>query len=152
MGLAVAGLHALQRHKFGKNQGKQATAVQLHKSFARHRAEQNLIELVGNAFAADNADALLVAFQRLKGLIVDIEAQLCSKAHAAHHAQGIVAEGDVGVKRRTDGLVIEVVDTAKGIDQFTQSVGIETDSQGIDGKVAAILVIVQRTILHHGLT
>ena len=152
MGLAVAGLHTLQCHEFGKDEGQQATAVQLHKSLARHRTEQNLIELVGNAFAADDADALLVAFQGLEGLIINIEAQLRSEAHAAHHAQGIVAKGDVGIKRRTDGLVIEVVDTSKGIDQFTQSVGIETDSQGIDGKVAAILVIVQRSILHHGLT
>ena len=70
------------------------------------------------------------------------------ETHTAQHAQRVVREGDIGIERRTDKLVLHVVKSVKGIDKFAEAVTVQTNRQSIDGKIATVLVVFQRTILH----
>ena len=97
-------LHPLQSRHFGEDECQQAAPLQVDEPFRGDGRGHNLVQFVGYAFLGDDFDALLVAAERFERLIVDIEVQLCGKAYATHHAQGVVAEGDVRVKRCAYGL------------------------------------------------
>ena len=78
--------------------------------------------------------------------------QLGSKADATHHAQRVITKRHLGIQRCGNDAILQVGNSIKRIYQFAESILIQADSHGIDGKVATILVILQRTILHHRLT
>ena len=75
--------------------------------------------------------------------------QLRGKSHAAHHAQGVIAEGHIGVERGADEAVLHVEQTIEGVGELTEALGIEAHGQGVDGEVAAVLVILKGTVLNN---
>ena len=152
MGTPVSHFHAFECRNLGQDKGEQPTAAQFDKSDAGHGAEDNLVQLVDDALLGDNLDALGIAAQGLLRLVLDTEVELRGKADAAHHAQGIVGESDVGVERCGDKSVLHIQETVETIYQFAEAVAVETDGQGIDGEVPTVQVVLQRAVLHDRLT
>ena len=74
------------------------------------------------------------------------------KPHAPQHAQRVVRESDVGVERRANDAVFEVVKAIEGVDKLPEVLGVKTNGHSVDGKVAAVLVVFQRSVLHDRLT
>ena len=111
------------------------------------RRHHDFVELYLDTLATDNTDAICHALKGLEGFLLNPEVELGSKADAAHHTQGVVAESDFRVEGRSNDAVLEVGNTVKGIYQLTKALTIQTDSHGIDGEVATVLVVFQGTIL-----
>ena len=149
--LSVAGLHQVKIVDFRHDEGKQPTPLQVDESAARSLAHHDFIEFIHNALLADNADARGISGESLKSLVVDIEIELCGKPDAAHHAQGIVRKSDIWIEWRSDAAILQVAQPVERIDEFTKPVFVETYRHGVDGEVAPVLVILQRTVLHDGL-
>ena len=63
----------------------------------------------------------------------------------------VVGEGDIGVERCAYYAVLEVVDAVEGVDQFAEACLVQAYRHGVDGEVAAVLVIFERAVLNHGL-
>jgi hypothetical protein len=63
----------------------------------------------------------------------------------------IVGEGDVGVERRADDTILQVVDAVERVNELSEAVFVETHGEGIDCEVATVLVVFQRTVLYIGL-
>ena len=60
-------------------------------------SHHDFIQLHLYPFATDYLDALSHSLQGIKRLLLYLEIQLGGKADASHHAQRIVAEGNLGV-------------------------------------------------------
>ena len=145
------GLHALQRDEFGEDELQQSAAVQLDEAFRGDGREQDFVQLFGDTFARDDADAFFVAHEGLERFVVDVEIQLRGEAHAAHHAQGVVAEGDVGSSGVRMVFSFMSASPSKGSTSFAVACPVEADGQGIDGEVASVLVVLQRAVFDDGL-
>ena len=63
------------------------------------------------------------------------------KADTTHHAQRVVAEGDVRVERRADGLLLHVRHAAEGVYQLAVTLTVQADCKGIDSKILLKKVI-----------
>ena len=148
MGTAVARLNDVERGKFGDDELEQSAALQIHESAAGLRCHHDFIQFICDALAADDFDAFRIALQSLESIIIDEEFELGGKSHAAHHAQRVVAEGDVRVERGTDNAVFHVCQTVERVYEFAKTVGIETYRQGINREITTVLVIFQRAIFH----
>lgn len=107
----------------------------------------NLVELLHDALAADNLDALGIAAQGVEGLVFDVEVELGGKPDAAQHAQRVVREGDVGVEGGAYDAVLHIVHAVKGVYEFAEAVVVEADGKGVDGEIASVLVVFQRSVL-----
>ena len=116
------------------------------------RREHDLIEFDGDALTTDNLDTVGHALKAHKCFFLNLEIQLGGEADAAHHAQGVVGECHLRVKGRSNDAVLEVGNAVEGVNKLTETAAIQTDSHRINGKVASILVVLQRAILNNGLT
>ena len=76
---------------------------------------------------------------------------LSREAHAAHHAQRVVGESDVGVERCAYNAVLEVVDAVERVYEFAEARLVKAYRHGVDGEVAAVLVVLECAVLNHGL-
>ena len=157
MGPAVARLYAAHGSQLGEDELQEAALLQQHETDGGHGREDNLVELVDDALAGNNLDALRHAAKALEGFLLDLEVELRGKTHAAHHAQRVVGEGDVGIERRGNDAVLQVVEPVVHIHQTSVarlSVGVgrvvEADGEGVDGEVAPADVVLQRAVLHDG--
>ena len=146
VGASVACLHHVESREFGNDELQQSATLQLHESTTGLWGAHYLVEFVGNALAAHYLYAFGVASESLKRLVVDVEPQLGGEPYAAHHAQRIVREGDVGVERSAYYAVLKVVNAVEGVDQFAETVVIEAYSHSVDGEVAAVLVVFQGSV------
>ena len=151
MGASITRLHALQPDKFREYQFQQTTAVQLNESLRRNRWQDDFVQFVCNAFFGDDGDAFAITLQRIECLIVNIESQLGGKTDTAHHAQRVITESYIRVEGSPDGLFLQVSNTAKGVDQLAITHPVQANSQCIDGKITAVLVILQCTVLYNRL-
>ena len=143
MGASIARLHALQPNKFREYQFQQTTAVQLNESLRRNRWQDDFVQFVCNAFFGDDGDAFAITLQRIECLIVNIESQLGGKR--------VITESYIRVEGSPDGLFLQVSNTAKGVDQLAITHPVQANSQCIDGKITAVLVILQCTVLYNRL-
>ena len=75
---------------------------------------------------------------------------MSSKTDAAHHPQGVVAEGHLWLQGCGDDTILEVGESVEGVYEFTKPALIQTDSHRIDSEVAPVLVILQRTVFDDG--
>ena len=116
------------------------------------RGEDDLVQFVLDALAAHDLDTVGHPLQRLIGLLLDLEIQLRGETHTAHHPQRIVRESDFRVEGCGDDAVFEICQPVEGINEFAETVFIQTDGHRIDGEVAAVLIVLQSTILHDGFT
>ena len=148
---AITGFNALQGNQLREDELQQSGTVQVYQPFGRDGRQQYLVQLICNALPGYDRDALLVAAQRLEGVIVDIEIQLGGKADATHHTQGIVTEGNVRIERRADVFFTHVLHSSERIHQLSITLPVEADRQGIDSEVPAVLVVLQRTVFHNRL-
>ena len=144
----VACFYAVEGCQFGQDYGKQSAAMQFDEAVRGRGSLHYLIKFHDDTLRADDAQPLGVAPKRVESFFFDYEAQLRGEADAAHHAQGVVAEGDVGVERRADNSVFKVEHAFKGVYQFAEPRGIEADGHGVDCKVAAVLVVLQRAVFN----
>jgi len=99
---------------------------------------------------ADNLDARGITAYGLKGFRLDVELQLGGKAHGAHHAQGVVGEGDVGVEGRADKAPADVVESAVEVDEIAEGSLVDAEGHGVDGEVAACDVFLKGATLDNG--
>ena len=148
---AVATLDDVEGGDFRQDNLQEPRALQVFETDAGMRREHDFVELDGNALATDNFYTRGHALKTREGLLLDLEVQLGSETDAAHHAQGIVGERHLRVEGRGDDTVLEVGNAVEGVDEFTETTAVQTDSHRIDGEVAAILVVLEGTILDNGL-
>ena len=151
VGASSPHFHTFQCRHLGHDQRKQSASGQFDESQAGHGRKHNLVQLVHNAFLADNGNALGIAFQGLLRLVLDTHPQLGGETDATHHAQRVVAEGYIGVKGCGDDAVLHISQPIKTVYQFAKTIAVETNRQGIDGKVATAKVVLQGAVLHNGL-
>ena len=151
MALVAASFHALQGRHFGKEQGQQTRSVHELKAVRRLGREHNFVPLFGNAFPRKNLHAIGVAAYGLKGFGFDVEIELGGKAHGPQHAQGVVAKRNIGVEGGAQNAVAQVLQALKRV--YHRAVGgfVEADGQGVDGKIASLLVVVKGAVFHNGL-
>ena len=142
--------HSGKSLKFGEYELEQPGAVQQVEAYRGARRAHNLAQFVLDALHGDYLYAAGVAADSIEGLGSDAELQLRCEAHGAHHAQGVVAEGDVGVEGRADGARADVVHAAVQVDELAEGGGIHADGHGVDGEVAAGDILFKRAALHYG--
>ena len=145
-------IHDVEGREFGQNDLEQARALQILETDTGVRGHHDLVQFVLDALAADNLDTIRHPLQRLESLILYLEVQLGGKADAAHHPQGIVAESYAWLQRRSDDAVLEVSQPIKRINEFAESAMVQADSHRIDREVATVLIVLQRAVLHDGLS
>ncbi len=152
MRLSVSFLYHVERHKLGQNQLQQSAPLQVHEPAAGVLRQHYLVQLVLYPLTADNLYPLGIALKSIEGLRLNVEVQLRGKPHATHHAQRVVAEGYVGVERRAYNAVLQVIKPVKGIHQLAKPRLVKAYRHCIDGEIAAVLVVLQRAVLHNRLT
>ena len=152
MRASTNGLHIVESGELGQDELQETRAVEVVETRAGMRSHDDLVQFVLNAFSTDDLQSLGIPRQRLKGVVVDVEAQLGGKAHTAHHAQRVIAECDVGIEWRSNDAIFQVVDAIEGVHEFAETIFIQTDGHRVNGEVTAVLVVFQRTILHDRLS
>ena len=151
MRAAVAGFNDVKIGKLGQYARQQSAAVQVDEALARRLGHHYLVKLLGYALAADNADALGVAPEGVEGFVFDEEVELRGEAYAAQHAQRVVREGHVRVERRAYYAVLKVGQAVEGVYKLAEARAVEAHGKGVNGEVAAVLVVLQRAVFYHGL-
>ena len=73
------------------------------------------------------------------------------ESDAAHHAQWVIAECHVGVKRCGDDSILQVEQSIEAIYQLAVACAVEANGQCIDGEVASVEVVIQCAVLDDGL-
>ena len=121
----VSGFDAFERTQFREDQLQQSTVVEELESDRRHRGEHDFVHLGDDTLLGDDVDSFPVAANGGKGLIFDIETQLCGKSDCPNHAQWIVRESGITVTRGADDVVLQIVHAVERIDQLAEGVGIE---------------------------
>ena len=112
------------------------------------RRHDNLVQLVLDTLAAHYFYTVGHALQRLKRLWLYLKVQLRCKTDASHHAQWVVAKGDARLQGRGYDAILQISQSVKRINQFTKTCFVQTDGHRVDGEVATILIVLQRTILY----
>ena len=138
---SVARFHDVEIGQFGQDERQQTATMQVHPPLAGVRRHHHFVQFIGDALATDDFNALGIALQGIEGFFLDEEIQLGGKTDASKHAQGIVAERDVGVERGANDAVLQVVESVKGVYQFAKAPLVETNGHRVDGEVAAVLVV-----------
>ena len=95
---AVTRLGTLELEELGEDELHQAGLLKELEADGWARGEEDLVELRGDALGGDDLDAPSISPDSSEGVGVDEEAELRGEAYGTHHAQRVVAEGDVGVK------------------------------------------------------
>ena len=152
MGAAVAFLDDIEGGDFGQDNLKQPSTLQVFETDAGVRREHDFVELDGNALATDYLDTVSHALQTHKGFLLNLEVQLGGETDAAHHAQGVIGKRHLGVEGRGNDAVLEVGNAVERVDELAETAAVQTDSHRINGEVAAILVVLERTVLDNGLS
>ena len=150
MGATVRGVYIVECDELGQDELQQSGPVEIVEACAGMSGHDDFVELVADALATDNFQSVGITAQCVFGLFLDEESELCGKAHAAHHAQGVVAESDVGVERRADNAVFKVGQTIERVYEFAEAVVVQTDGHRVDGEVTPVLVVFQRSVFHDG--
>ena len=135
-----------------KDDLQQPAFVQEIKSHRWFLTQQDFIQLIGNPFTAYNGYPFCAFGDGLPGFLFDTETKLAGKTDRTHHAQGIIAESLCRRQRGLDDLPAEVGDAIKGIDECSVIRFVQADGEGVDGKIAAVLIIFQGTAFHRGFT
>ena len=76
---------------------------------------------------------------------------MSGESHATHHAQRVVAERNIGIERRGHDAIFQIVEPSERIDELSQVAGVETDGKGVDGEIAAALIVVERAVFYNRL-
>ena len=149
MRTSVPCFHSLQGSKFRENQRQQTATFQINKTFWGNRRKNNLIQFVRNTFTGDDFNPFLIPAKRFESIIVNVKAQLRSKTDATHHAQRIIAESDIRVKRSADCLFLPILHASERVYQFAETCFIETYSKSIDREITTVLIVFQRTVFNN---
>ena len=127
--------HPLHSCQLGKNERQQAAPSQLHGSLSKAWASSLSYSIRRQYARGDDLYPFPVPFQCLERLFIYIKIQLGGKTHAAHHAQRVVAESNVGVERRTDEAVFHVPHAVERVDQFSETFTVQTYGQCINREI-----------------
>ena len=144
MRMGAALLDPFEVMQLGEYPLQQPGRLQQFEADRRDGRQDDLVEFGGNALPGYDPDPRRIAADGIEGLLLDREAQLRGETHGTHHAQGVVREGDVGVARRTDDALLQVVHPVERVYQLAERIGIERPCHRIDRKVTAALVVFQR--------
>ena len=143
-------LHAVEVHDLGQDPVEQAALEQEREPDRGHRAGHDLVQLVHDALVRDDVQAVGHARDGGEGVGMDVEAKLGGEAHGTHHAERIVAEGEIRRQGRADDARLQVADAAERIQQDAVIGLVQRPAQRVDGEIAAVLVVRQAAILHQG--
>ena len=97
---AVTRLGALELEELGEDELHQTGLLEELETDGWARGEEDLVELRGDALGGDDLDAPSISPDSSEGVGVDEEAELRGEAYGTHHAQRVIAEGDVGIEWR----------------------------------------------------
>ncbi len=152
MPYALHQFHSAQSLEFGENEAQQSRLQQKHPAGRRTWRTHNLHQLVHYAFTRYYRYAPGITPYRLKRFRHYIETELCGKTDGTHHAQRVVAERHIRVKRCADKPGIQVGDTPVHIDQFPEPAAVDTHRHGVDGEITSRYVVGQSAVLHNRVT
>ena len=150
VGTSVACLHEVELTEFGQDDLEQPTAIEVVQAFARCGGHHDFVQLVGDALPTDDVQPFGIPFECVERLFFNHEVQLGSEAYAAEHAQRVVGESDIRVERCAYDAVLQVVETSERIDEFAEALFVQANRHRVDGEIASVLVILQRTVFHDG--
>ena len=130
-------------------QGRHLGNQNLHGAAAKHEAQsdrgngalQNFEQLVLNTFRRQDAQPFCGGLHALQALGLYFKVKLACEAYCAKNPQGVVAKGVNGFKGGAKDSVVEVSKPIKGVEQFAPRLPVDTNSHGIDGKIAPQLVV-----------
>ena len=97
-------------------------------------------------------DALFVSLDGFKRREIEIKTELTGKAYSSHHAQRVIGESDIWVEGRSDDALLHILHSTEGVEQEPIAIFIETDGEGVDGEISAILIVFQCAILYDGVS
>ena len=120
MAASVRVVNAAHGLKFWEDEAQQSALMQQFESARRHIGTHDFHQFFGNALAGDNVDAVRVASDSIECLGEDIKVELGGKSNGTHHAQRVVAEGDIGIKGRADDASSHVADAVEGVEQLAE--------------------------------
>ena len=147
MGMRAPLLDALEVVHLRENQFQKPRQLQQFEAHRGYGRKDDLVKFRSDAFARHDPDAVRIAADGVEGLAFDREPQLRREAHGPHHAQRVVRKGNVGIARRADDALFEVVHAVERIDQLAERTGVERPRHGVDREVAAALVVFERARL-----
>ena len=152
VGAPVLLFHDIQCSQFGQDDAEQSATLQIHKAARRCFRKDDLVEFVLDTLATHDLDSVGHALQGHKGFFLNLEVKLGGKTNASHHAQRVVAEGDAWLQWGGNDTILQVGQAIERVNQFAKAIFVQTDGHRVDGKVATVLIVLQRTILDNGFT
>ena len=144
------GFDAFEVAEFGEEEGKETCFLQEFETQGGVGGEDDFVEFGGDALGRDDAESAGVALDGVEGFGEDVELELGGETDGAHHTEGVVAEGDVGVEGGAYEALVEVADAAEGVEELPEGVVVERYGHGVDGEVAPVLVVLEGAVLHNG--
>ena len=151
VGTPVTLLHNVEGRQFWQDELQQTAPLQVNKATAGHWRHHDFVQFHLNALTAHYLDAVGHTFQGFKRLVFNLEVQLCGETYAAHHTQGVVAEGDVGVEGRGNDAILQVGQPVERVYQLAKPLFVKADGHRVNSEVAAVLVVFQRAVLNNRL-
>ena len=148
----VSLLYHVHHAKLRQYAGQEIGVSQIIETHGGMGSEHNLVHLVTDTFRADDVQPLRVSGKRVISLSLYLEIELGGEAHATHHAKRVVAESDIRIQGRGDNAILQVGQPIERIHQLPETIMVEANGHGVDGEVAAVLVIFQRAVFHDGLS
>ena len=156
MALALHRLHALQGAQLGQYALKQAGLLHQLEGHGRPAGDQHLVQLFGDAL--DRQDTQTVGhpahgFKRFwhdrKGLLGSGE--LGRETDGPEHTQRVVGIRRIRVQRGPDDARGQVFDAAERVHQLAERIRLQRERHGVDGEIAALLVVLQGAVFHYRL-
>ena len=151
MGTSVANLHPFEGCQFREDDRQKTSSREFDETYAGLGRKHDFIQFVDDALLRDYLYAFGIAHEGLLRLVLNLEMELGGKAHTAHHAQGVVGEGDVWVERCGYETILHIQKSVEPVDELTEMCLVETYGKRIDGEIATVKVVLQGSVLHDGL-
>ena len=156
MTAAVHGFHALEGRQLRQNLRQQFSLVKQAESQRRPGRNEHFVQLFRDSFLGEYAQTVGHAAHAFDALGNDSESQLrsgelCRETDGAKHTQRIVGIGGVRIQGSADNACCKVFDAAERIHQLAERILIQREGHGVDGEVAAELVVAQGAVFHYGL-
>jgi hypothetical protein len=139
--VSIARFNPMQFYQFGEKQPEQTGFKKQVDSDRWFFAQHNFVEFIHDAFHGYNGKPAVVAYDGFKRIVFDRKPELRSKTDGTHHAQGIIAIGDIGIEGSTDYFFPEVIYTVERVNQLTVIMRVQANGHGVDGEIAPVLVI-----------
>ncbi len=125
MPASLYNLHSFHRGELRQDVLEQSRSVEQPPADGGAGGEHDFVQFGEDSLTGDNLDALSVAGYGFERGRIDVEIELRGEADGAHHAQRVVGEGYVGVERRADCALAQVVESAETVNEHAHFARVE---------------------------